>query len=396
MPSSCAMCGKADAASVCGGCKCTYYCGTDCQRKDWKRGHKKQCKTLRSKTETVVTKAKTKAKGDVKSKPKTVLFRVEKVEGKGMGMIANEDISMGTMILNENPLLSLTSDSALDIRAIDVKQFKKLYAEPLLQRFKALTSTEQQVINSLSFKHDGSVLDIFLNNCLTHQDNGFDGVYPNIARINHSCNANCVHWIENNFNARIIALRKIEKGEEITIDYNGWNLFDYKERTKRLLDGWKIAKCSCEWCDKKRYKQMDKWIGEYKQLDETIPKIKDLNRKYEACKAIVKLIGDRFNSNAQLLYRHCWDLAQSALSVRNRDEFVTNLVNTVKYKRLAHGKDTKVPEEVSEMIKLMPPDIQKDIRSKIKKKRTEDQTSKNQTLRNIGFAGFGLKGGGGG
>jgi hypothetical protein len=31
---------------LCGGCKVTRYCSTECQRKDWKMGHKEFCKSF--------------------------------------------------------------------------------------------------------------------------------------------------------------------------------------------------------------------------------------------------------------------------------------------------------------------------------------------------------------
>jgi hypothetical protein len=31
---------------LCGGCRTTRYCSTECQRKDWKMGHKEVCKSL--------------------------------------------------------------------------------------------------------------------------------------------------------------------------------------------------------------------------------------------------------------------------------------------------------------------------------------------------------------
>merc|ERR1712113_1360685 len=128
--------------------------------------------------------------------------------------IANRDIEIGTMILSEDPLIWLLSDTNYDLRTIDLKEFEKNFAKPLLQRFKSLTKEQQSKMNSLSFKHDGSVLDIFLNNCLTNEQQQFDGVYADIARVNHSCNANCAHWIEpkeRGFNARIIAIKRIKK-----------------------------------------------------------------------------------------------------------------------------------------------------------------------------------------
>ena len=46
--STCRVCGKkGEGYKQCSRCKCVYYCGVDCQRKDWKEnGHKEECKKL--------------------------------------------------------------------------------------------------------------------------------------------------------------------------------------------------------------------------------------------------------------------------------------------------------------------------------------------------------------
>jgi hypothetical protein len=43
---SCCFCGAGNAKK-CGGCHSIAYCGKECQVKDWKRGHKIQCRLLR-------------------------------------------------------------------------------------------------------------------------------------------------------------------------------------------------------------------------------------------------------------------------------------------------------------------------------------------------------------
>ena len=46
--SICRVCGKkGEGYKQCSRCTCVYYCGVDCQRKDWKEnGHKEECKKL--------------------------------------------------------------------------------------------------------------------------------------------------------------------------------------------------------------------------------------------------------------------------------------------------------------------------------------------------------------
>ena len=48
LSSRCRVCGKkGEGYKQCSRCTCVYYCGVDCQRKDWKEnGHKEECKKL--------------------------------------------------------------------------------------------------------------------------------------------------------------------------------------------------------------------------------------------------------------------------------------------------------------------------------------------------------------
>ena len=48
LSSICRVCGKrGEGYKQCSRCTCVYYCGVDCQRKDWKEnGHKEECKKL--------------------------------------------------------------------------------------------------------------------------------------------------------------------------------------------------------------------------------------------------------------------------------------------------------------------------------------------------------------
>ena len=48
LSSLCRVCGKkGERYKQCSRCTCVYYCGVDCQRKDWKEnGHKEECKKL--------------------------------------------------------------------------------------------------------------------------------------------------------------------------------------------------------------------------------------------------------------------------------------------------------------------------------------------------------------
>jgi hypothetical protein len=48
MTTVCMMCGIATGLKACNGCKAVRYCGEECQKKDWKQGHRHVCKELRA------------------------------------------------------------------------------------------------------------------------------------------------------------------------------------------------------------------------------------------------------------------------------------------------------------------------------------------------------------
>lgn len=86
------------------------------------------------------------------------------------------------------------------------------------------------------------------------------GMFPKIARINHSCKPNSGNWWSENSNHRIIyASRDIEKGEEITVSYIPL-LKTARDRQARLQQyGFT---CDCDACnslesDKRRVKISD-------------------------------------------------------------------------------------------------------------------------------------------
>lgn len=84
------------------------------------------------------------------------------------------------------------------------------------------------------------------------------GIFPKIARINHSCRPNAGNAWSDSRNARVIyAYRDIEEGEEITVSYIPL-IKSKKERNQRLEQyGFE---CTCEACalDAEKSKESDK------------------------------------------------------------------------------------------------------------------------------------------
>lgn len=88
---------------------------------------------------------------------------------------------------------------------------------------------------------------------LTFQSNawrgdGFMALYPSVCRINHSCRPN-VRVDRGAARAEVVALRTIQRGEELTADYVGEELLarSVEERRRALADTWGFL-CMCDRC----------------------------------------------------------------------------------------------------------------------------------------------------
>lgn len=121
--------------------------------------------------------------------------------------------------------------------------------------FNALSPIEQEEIMSLTYHataHEEATMDklgiIFRTNAYK---SGTDiGLFPKIARINHSCRPNASYYWSDTLNKHIVyATRKIEQGEEIFVSYI--SLLLTQEQRQKHLDRYGF-KCTCEACAQER------------------------------------------------------------------------------------------------------------------------------------------------
>lgn len=173
-----------------------------------------------------------------------LLFVIKDIPGKGKGLIATKSIMAGTLILFEDPLISIP-------KPVDEKK--------VLSKFNNLSESEQ---NNFLDLHDcggemKSIWQIFRTNSM--QVCGFadlgvndSAVYNSISRINHSCAPNAVwSWKAGNVRRQEVrACRDICEGEEIQCSYIRVGAFALRaERQKKLLNSWNFI-CTCEVCSK--------------------------------------------------------------------------------------------------------------------------------------------------
>ncbi|KAJ0107043.1 SET domain-containing protein 5 [Diaporthe amygdali] len=165
------------------------------------------------------------------------LFEVKDIPGKGKGLFARIEISKGTRILYEKPLLTVESMSPL-------------VSEPILARkFKTMAKIEQRQILSLHNNFPGkyTLTSIFKTNALPcGPGSSTSGVYASICLINHSCLPNSHHnWNDNEKHETIHAIRPIKAGEEITIQYDHGGPSKVRRAFLRKNYGFE---CDCKTC----------------------------------------------------------------------------------------------------------------------------------------------------
>jgi len=191
---------------------------------------------------------------------------VTEIPGRGMGVIALQNLQPGTVILKEAPVI------VIDGRLTNFNRIQSI-----LQSFGDLCPEDQRASLELydaEDLHTGEYLKQFpefeeelemrkivrifdMNNfevCVDKAKFGIheSGLYPKIARINHSCAPNVIWtWKREDASHRVkmvTVCRPIEEGEEIVLSYI--QLADFparEERIHRLKTGW-YFNCDCQVC----------------------------------------------------------------------------------------------------------------------------------------------------
>ena len=251
---SCSFC-KADSAEKllkCGSFGGESYCSKECQAKDW-TNHKASCPP----------------------------YRVREVPGKGRGLFATRRIVPGKIILEERPLLTLDeeTDGRMSFDTFKTHHYPNIDDETkakILQLYdpaenlKTLDTdrVEQLIMKNLNLfcwketskasDEADKILRIFsCNAALLCMDPALytttqSGLFYQISRINHSCNPNaCITWIMNDFQRQQVrAMKVIEKGEEIVINYQDKVKFNFgsREYRQKVMMEKMAFICSCSEC----------------------------------------------------------------------------------------------------------------------------------------------------
>ncbi|KAF2818415.1 SET domain-containing protein [Ophiobolus disseminans] len=181
-------------------------------------------------------------------------YTVKASNGKGLGLFSAHDLDVGEIVMRETPPLKISPPEIVKGSGYPMPAVTKL----VRKEFDTLSSAVQDEIMSLTYHITSSkeaTMDklgiIFRTNAY---NSGKDiGLFPKIARINHSCRPNASYYWSDKLNKRIVyATRKIKKGEEVYVSYIP--LLLTQEGRQKLLDRYGF-KCSCDACAQERAAQ---------------------------------------------------------------------------------------------------------------------------------------------
>jgi len=175
------------------------------------------------------------------------VYTVRPSPGKGLGVFALHDVDVGSIIMREAPILVIKRPDFVKGTGYPMSAISQL----VRSEFALLSPREQEEVMNLTYhateaeKESSDRLGLIFRSNAYNTGEGI-GLFPKIARINHSCRPNTSYYWNAKLNKRVVyANRKIKKGEEVFDSYISL-LLPHEERQKRL-DSYGFT-CSCEAC----------------------------------------------------------------------------------------------------------------------------------------------------
>jgi hypothetical protein len=274
------------------------------------------------------------------------LWTLQDVPGQGKGLVVTQDVTPGTCLLSEAPLITTEIITSFDMDVTEQQLLGALNKLP-----KAYQERYRSLHNNFSDSDPTHPLSgiVRSNAYPLGVEEEVGGVFADIARINHSCRPNVVQYWNPLFEKMTIyAVRAIPKGTEITTSYIPGGVS--QERKQILKDHFGFD-CTCELCSlpEDKLRQSDERIARAEKLDEMIGNSKNI---YYAPEEVMKNARSLLNIYEQegikdgRLSRLYFDLFQMC----NMHGDLARARCFVKYhcdlKKLAEGKDSKNVYEV--------------------------------------------------
>ncbi|KAF2996836.1 hypothetical protein E8E13_003472 [Curvularia kusanoi] len=216
------------------------------------------------------------------------VYVVRPSKGKGLGVFTLHDLEIGDIVMREAPILKIDPPDYVRGTGYPMAEVTKF----VRREFETLSAAAQAEVMSLTY-HATAMEEATMDKLgLIFRTNAYNtdeqiGLFPRIARINHSCRPNTSYYWSKKLNKRVVyASRKIKRGEEFSVSYIGL-LSTHSERQKRL-DRYGF-KCTCEACaaahaekqvsDKRRVKIHKGFTAFEPQLTLDVPTSKSDRRK---------------------------------------------------------------------------------------------------------------------
>ncbi|XXH01880.1 hypothetical protein Hte_008242 [Hypoxylon texense] len=278
--------------------------------------------------------------------PQPDLFEVQRIPGKGRGLIALCDIAKGTRIISETPLLLVES---MPQPALERTLAAKLKAMPKEQQRQFL-SLHNNFPGQYAF---GGVAKTNALPCGSGSSTG--GIYPTICLINHSCLPNSHNNWNSNYDVETIhAIRPIKAGEEITIDYSHGGSSHIRQQRLRNSFGFG---CQCAGCTlpQQELKASDTRRVQIQRLDEEIG---DPTRMYTQpegaladCRSLLQLLKEEFGeATAPAAARLYYDAFQIAVAHSDRARASVFAERAYKARIICEGEDSPLTQRTKRLM----------------------------------------------
>jgi hypothetical protein len=187
-------------------------------------------------------------------------YKVERIEGKGMGVIATGFIDRGELIMANTVSLmfdyaayeNLGRDEYLEIQAQAIDSLPEVHRRLVLD---LSTHDEEANLTHLELVEkitSTNAFDIDWEEDDPDQENRFYAIFPEIARMNHDCRPAADYYFDHQRQTHYVhAVRPIYPGEEITVTYIDPTK-KQADRARKLHNTWGF-KCACASCTASRF-----------------------------------------------------------------------------------------------------------------------------------------------
>jgi MYND finger/SET domain len=289
-----------EVLSTCAKCRKRAFCSKDCQKLDWKRGHKQYCGVA----------------GELH-----LDFEVRNAGEMGLGLFALRKFEKNDKIMAERPLLLMNSGSR---RVPSIPDSARAAVDALVPLDGAATVLEKVLRNRMSVSDESDQ----------------SGLFVTMSRVNHHCEGNSDHrYMEHRGVKLLVARTAIEPGEEITMSYTPGQLRMERQAKLFMVYGFH---CTCNVCNDtqwemklRRAKELDDAIianGSHGRIENALRQGKELIRLY-----------DELDYSTWMYTRTYYDLFQVAITKQKHVADGRNYIRKAMEAALAYSGDEEDP-----------------------------------------------------